>query len=353
MLIGALTAHIQARAKAPAGRYHPPLNRGLENPVGCTFCSRKPLLPASALRSQHSARSAKPAKAGRRPKTTPASSTSSAKKPLGCLGRTLKWGAGLIVVLVACGALANLAPRTATHTTPTAVPVTLAPVTVPAATDTPVSADAQRAAASVALEAATAAPTEPATATPLPTLTPSPTATPPPTPVPTHTTAPTIPSTPAGPVANTAANVREGPSLDAAVVITAQAGQPLMVTGQDSSGQWLQLASGYWIAAVLVDGAPFDLPVTAADAQLPGGNPTPAPTTSADAPAPTPSWQREERGVVFTSECPCDQGDVLNCGDFGIDMDAQACYLRCMDLVGRDVHGLDGDKDGGACEWNW
>jgi hypothetical protein len=128
----------------------------------------------------------------------------------------------------------------------------------------------------------------------------------------------------------------------------------MVVTGKDSSGEWLQLGSGYWIASALVDNAPSDLPVTAVAAQLPGGNPTPAPAQAeAGPPAPTPSWQREERGVIFTSECPCDQGDTLNCPSFGIDMDAQACYMRCMDLAGKDVHGLDGDKDGTACEWSW
>jgi len=157
---------------------------------------------------------------------------------------------------------------------------------------------------------------------------------------------------PAGPVANTTATVHEGPSLDSTVVITAQPGQPLVVTGQDASGQWLQLASGYWIAAAAVDHVPAGLPVTAVAAPLPGGNPT-AVVVEAAEPTATPSWQREERGIIFTSECPCDQGDALNCSDFGIALDGQACYLRCMDLASRDVHDLDRDKDGSACEWTW
>jgi len=126
------------------------------------------------------------------------------------------------------------------------------------------------------------------------------------------------------------------------------AGQGLDPVGQNSAGDWLQLASGAWIAAALVDNAPGGLPVTAVAAQLPGGNPT------AVAVAPTPGgWLREDRGVIFRSECPCDQGDVMNCGDFGLAMDGQACYMRCMDLVGYDVHRLDRDKDGSACEWSW
>lgn len=154
-------------------------------------------------------------------------------------------------------------------------------------------------------------------------------------------------------MANTEANVREGPGTDYAIVAVAQPGQAIVVTGQDSSGEWLQLSSGYWMAAALVSGAPADLPVTAVASQLPGGNPTAAPEQVAAAPTSTPSWIREERGILFASDCPCDQGDTLNCGSFGIDMDAQACYMRCMDLAGRDVHGLDGDNDRSACEWSW
>ncbi|MFN8469591.1 MAG: SH3 domain-containing protein [Caldilineaceae bacterium] len=153
-----------------------------------------------------------------------------------------------------------------------------------------------------------------------------------------------------GPAANSQANVREGPGTEYAVMAVAEPGQAMVVTGKDSSGEWLQLGSGYWIAAALVDNAPADLPITTVVAQLPGGNPTPA---QDDASSATPSWQREENGIVFTSDCPCDKGDTLNCGSFGIDMDAQACYMRCKDLTGVDVHKLDRDKDGSACEWSW
>jgi len=175
------------------------------------------------------------------------------------------------------------------------------------------------------------------------------------TPVPKVTPVPTATALAfSGPVASSEANVREGPGTEYAVVTAAQSGESLEIVGKDSSGKWLQLASGYWIAASLVDGAPADLPVTAVVAQLPGGNPTAAPMPAQEsAAAPTPSWQREEGGILFSSECPCNQGDALNCGDFGIDMDAQACYMRCMDLAGMDVHRLDRDKDGSACEWNW
>jgi uncharacterized repeat protein (TIGR01451 family) len=54
-----------------------------------------------------------------------------------------------------------------------------------------------------------------------------------------------------------------------------------------------------------------------------------------------------------TSSCDCNSGDTLNCSDFAdTGEDAQACYNLCWDEKGLDVHELDGDSDGLACEWN-
>ena len=39
-----------------------------------------------------------------------------------------------------------------------------------------------------------------------------------------------------------------------------------------------------------------------------------------------------------------------NCGDFEWQWQAQQCYDYCLQLVGTDVHYLDADKDGVACE---
>ncbi|MDQ7026776.1 MAG: SH3 domain-containing protein [Anaerolineae bacterium] len=51
------------------------------------------------------------------------------------------------------------------------------------------------------------------------------------------------------------------------------------------------------------------------------------------------------------SACNCQSGNTLNCSDFRSQSAAQACYNQCIQEVGRDVHGLDGnDNDGLACE---
>lgn len=87
----------------------------------------------------------------------------------------------------------------------------------------------------------------------------------------------------------------------------------------------------------------------------PTDTPTPLPSATL-VPAPTATltgWWTESNGYIFTSDCPCDQSNTLNCGDFPRAQDAQACYLRCQELTSTDVHELDRDKDGSACEWDW
>ena len=60
-----------------------------------------------------------------------------------------------------------------------------------------------------------------------------------------------------------------------------------------------------------------------------GGSPTPTAT-----PAPV---------------CEC-WANLYNCSDFGTQAEAQTCFDFCMATVGYDVHRLDGDGDGIACE---
>jgi len=50
-------------------------------------------------------------------------------------------------------------------------------------------------------------------------------------------------------------------------------------------------------------------------------------------------------------DCPCDcAGPDLNCSDFAIQADAQACFDCCRQRGYGDIFGLDADKDGIACE---
>lgn len=49
------------------------------------------------------------------------------------------------------------------------------------------------------------------------------------------------------------------------------------------------------------------------------------------------------------SPCPCD-ADTLNCANFPTQPAAQSCYEHCLALTGRDIHRLDADGNGIACE---
>jgi len=47
------------------------------------------------------------------------------------------------------------------------------------------------------------------------------------------------------------------------------------------------------------------------------------------------------------SEC---SANIYNCADFSSHSEAQLTYEKCLDETGRDVHDLDRDSDGVACE---
>ena len=47
--------------------------------------------------------------------------------------------------------------------------------------------------------------------------------------------------------------------------------------------------------------------------------------------------------------CEC-WGNLYNCSDFDTQVEAQACHDYCVDAEGFDVHRLDRDRDGLACE---
>ena len=93
-----------------------------------------------------------------------------------------------------------------------------------------------------------------------PTSTPSPRPTVRPTSTRTPTRLPTrIPT--AQPSVNVHANLREGPGVDFPVIGTLASGATVIVKSRTDSGDWIQLDSGAWIAAFLVDNVPSRLPI--------------------------------------------------------------------------------------------
>ena len=51
-----------------------------------------------------------------------------------------------------------------------------------------------------------------------------------------------------------------------------------------------------------------------------------------------------------TTTCSC-RSDRYNCADFKTRRKAREKHKCCMQKVGYDVHNLDKDSDGIACEW--
>lgn len=171
------------------------------------------------------------------------------------------------------------------------------------------------------------------------------------------TAAAAAPTPAMGATATKGANLRAGPATTFKVVGGVKAGDGLEIVGKNKAGDWYQLAGGQWIAAFLVTNPPavpvVEEPAAAAPAptSVPAAEGSPQPATSGAAAVPVAN----RPPTAADSGCPCD-GNTLNCDDFTSVIegwDAQACYLHCKELTNRDVHDLDRDSDGAACEWTW
>ena len=82
--------------------------------------------------------------------------------------------------------------------------------------------------------------------------------------------------------------------------------------------------------------------------------PTPATLTSIQTPIATstlpPTYTPKPIATsVQVIVCVCSE-NTLNCTDFGTYHEALACFEYCLLVVGRDVHGLDADRNGIPCE---
>ena len=74
--------------------------------------------------------------------------------------------------------------------------------------------------------------------------------------------------------------------------------------------------------------------------------PTQTPTRR---PAHTPTFGPPATSTPLSSDCDC-SGDRYNCSDFGTQAAAQACYNHCKAPGYGDIHHLDDDKNGIACD---
>lgn len=138
------------------------------------------------------------------------------------------------------------------------------------------------------------------------------------------------------------ANIRSGPGTAYPVVDSAQPGRALDISGRNDAGDWLKLATGGWVFANLVANAPSDLPIAPAPATV-----TPVPQRAA--PAVPLATATSPAAAPPASVCTC-SGIDYDCGDFSSWSAAQGCFNYCLQTVGYDVHRLDQDNDGIACE---
>jgi endonuclease/exonuclease/phosphatase (EEP) superfamily protein YafD len=163
--------------------------------------------------------------------------------------------------------------------------------------------------------------------------------------VPLATLAPIVLTT--TPTVNRGANLRGGPGTNYPVVGGAVAGQAVDVIGRNSTGDWLKLADGTWIAAFLVDDAPANLATVgtaAASTAVKPANLAPAPTKEAP-PIPVPP------PIVEQPQTNCDPSYPTLCIQIGIgDLDCGDITARRFPVVGSDSHRFDGDHDGVGCE---
>ena len=183
-------------------------------------------------------------------------------------------------------------------------------------------------------------PSAASTVTPAPTITPSP-----------LTPNFAIPSV-TGPTANSASPIYSAPDLTSAVVGQVAVGEQVTIIGWYTEGTWYLLANGFWIPGGAVDNAPLSLPLvfptpTFTPSPTPTTTPTPLPTetpVAADTPTPTPTSLEQP-------VCDC-SGDTYDClgNIFANRAESQRCFEYCFRKTGLDIHLLDPNLNGLACE---
>lgn len=113
----------------------------------------------------------------------------------------------------------------------------------------------------------------------------------------------------------------------------------------------------------ILTATPTDTPTRTATPETPTttptNTPTPTPTDTSEAETETPTATPTETdtptvtptSTETTQNGPCScAGDLYNCSDFSTHAQAQACFNWCESQGRGDVHHLDSDGDGDACE---
>jgi hypothetical protein len=143
-----------------------------------------------------------------------------------------------------------------------------------------------------------------------------------------------------------------GPGPEYPVVGNVVAGQTIDILGWYTEGTWYLLTSGLWLESTFVGNPPAALPLvfptpTFTPSPTPTITPTPTPTFTPIGPAtPSPTPTSLDEPICA---CSSDQYDCLG-SVFPNRAAAQRCLEYCYRQTGWDVHNLDPNLNGQACE---
>jgi cell division septation protein DedD len=163
-----------------------------------------------------------------------------------------------------------------------------------------------------------------------------------------------------GPITTTAAGVLAAgdivvyvsPDINSAVVRIIPAATPLEIVARYTTGDWLLLADGAWILAASVSNPPFFLPlVVPTVTPTPTDTPTPTPTETATITPTAPATPSPTPTSLEAPICECGQDQYECLGSYFSSRNAaQLCFEYCFRQRGFDVHVLDPNANGLACE---
>ena len=154
----------------------------------------------------------------------------------------------------------------------------------------------------------------------------------------------------------TGINIRSGPGLNYDVVGWLLEGECVVVIETTLDGGWAKTEQG-WLGPYYLVSSNDPISTQQIPTTLSTPTKTPIPTrtisptrmpTSIPSTRPIPTQTPQP---PVSPACSCN-GNLYNCDNFSTQASAQACFEYCWSVVGYDIHWLDGDDDGIACEWN-
>jgi uncharacterized membrane protein YgcG len=129
-------------------------------------------------------------------------------------------------------------------------------------------------------------------------------------------------------------------------------GEPILVLGELEGETWLDSRMWYYVE---VEGEPgfIHSQFITVTSSRPTSTPAPGPAQWAAGPSNggASGGSGSSGGGSSSQVVVCECGyNAYDCSDFGSKSDANACFQYCRSQGKEDVHNMDGDNDGDACE---